>query len=63
MKTTNHRREPWTIDESEFYEQESRRGEMEFLLRYGCDEVQGFLFARPMPGDECAEAMACPNWA
>lgn len=35
MKTApNHRREPWVIDESEFYEQESRREEMAFLLRY-----------------------------
>ena len=32
--------------------------QLEFLLRYGCDEVQGFLFARPIPGDECAEAIA-----
>ncbi|HVS32310.1 MAG TPA: nitroreductase [Thermoanaerobaculia bacterium] len=30
----NHRREPWSIDDSEFYELESRTDEMEFLLRY-----------------------------
>lgn len=34
MSATSDRREPWIIDESEFYEQGSRRGEMEFLLRY-----------------------------
>lgn len=30
----SHRREPWLIDDSDFYELESRREEMEFLLRY-----------------------------
>lgn len=30
----NHRREPWTIDDSEFYELEGRDEQMEFLLRY-----------------------------
>ena len=30
----NQRREPWFIDDSEFYELESREAEMEFLLRY-----------------------------
>jgi EAL domain-containing protein (putative c-di-GMP-specific phosphodiesterase class I) len=31
--------------------------QLSFLLRYGCDEVQGFLFARPMPADDCAAAI------
>jgi Nitroreductase family len=31
---TDHRREPWSIDDSEFYELESRKDELEFLLRY-----------------------------
>ncbi|HEV7240717.1 MAG TPA: nitroreductase family protein [Thermoanaerobaculia bacterium] len=31
---TNPRREPWAIDDSEFYELESREAEMAFLLRY-----------------------------
>lgn len=30
----SHRREPWTIDDSEFYELENRQEEMKFLLRY-----------------------------
>jgi hypothetical protein len=30
----NHRREPSSIDDSEFYELESRHDQMEFLLRY-----------------------------
>lgn len=30
----SHRREPWSIDDSDFYELENRRDEMEFLLRY-----------------------------
>ena len=28
--------------------------QLAFLAQYGCDEVQGFLFSRPVPGDECA---------
>ena len=31
--------------------------QLAYLLRYGCDEVQGYLFARPMPGDDCAKAI------
>lgn len=31
---TNPRHDPWTIDDSEFYELESREAEMAFLLRY-----------------------------
>lgn len=31
---TNPRRDPWSIDDSEFYELESRQDEMELLLRY-----------------------------
>lgn len=26
--------------------------QLEFLRRHGCEEAQGFLFARPMPADE-----------
>ncbi|WP_119353256.1 EAL domain-containing protein [Azohydromonas sediminis] len=29
-----------------------------FLRRHGCDEVQGYLFARPMPGDEARAWLA-----
>lgn len=31
---SNNRRDPWSLDESEFYELDSRRAAMEFLLRY-----------------------------
>jgi diguanylate cyclase (GGDEF)-like protein len=27
--------------------------QLAFLMRYGCDEVQGYLFSRPIPADEC----------
>jgi len=31
--------------------------QLAFLLRYGCDEVQGFLFSRPVAADACAAAI------
>jgi diguanylate cyclase (GGDEF)-like protein/PAS domain S-box-containing protein len=27
--------------------------QLAFLMRYGCDEVQGYLFSRPVPPEEC----------
>ena len=33
----------------------------EFLTRIGCDELQGFLFARPLPHDEAAELIRAPG--
>jgi EAL domain-containing protein (putative c-di-GMP-specific phosphodiesterase class I) len=32
--------------------------QLAFLMRYGCDEVQGFLFSRPVPGEECGKLIA-----
>jgi EAL domain-containing protein (putative c-di-GMP-specific phosphodiesterase class I) len=32
--------------------------QLAFLMRYGCDEVQGFLFSRPVPGDDCGKLIA-----
>ena len=34
--------------------------QLAFLMRYGCDEVQGFLFSRPVPGEECAAFITDP---
>jgi len=32
--------------------------QLAFLLRYECNEVQGYLFSRPLPAEECAAAIA-----
>jgi EAL domain-containing protein (putative c-di-GMP-specific phosphodiesterase class I) len=32
--------------------------QLAFLARYGCDEVQGFLFSRPVTGEQCGKLMA-----
>ena len=32
--------------------------QLAFLAQYGCDEVQGFLFSRPVPGEECGVLIA-----
>jgi EAL domain-containing protein (putative c-di-GMP-specific phosphodiesterase class I) len=29
------------------------KAQLDFLAASGCDEVQGYYFSRPMPGDEC----------
>jgi diguanylate cyclase (GGDEF)-like protein len=35
------------------------QGQMDFLLRYGCSEYQGFLFSPAVPPDEFAEMLKC----
>jgi diguanylate cyclase (GGDEF)-like protein/PAS domain S-box-containing protein len=32
--------------------------QLEFLERYGCDEVQGYLYSKPIPGEECGIMIA-----
>ena len=32
--------------------------QLAFLMRYGCDEIQGFLFSRPVSAAECAAFIA-----
>ena len=31
--------------------------QLEFLRQHGCDEAQGYLFARPMSGADCGELL------
>ncbi|HEX6705031.1 MAG TPA: EAL domain-containing protein [Albitalea sp.] len=31
--------------------------QLEFLRTHGCDEIQGYLFARPMPVGDCTQAL------
>jgi PAS domain-containing protein len=39
-------------------EEVETEAQLEFPERYGCDEVQGFLYSTPIPGDECGEMLA-----
>jgi diguanylate cyclase (GGDEF)-like protein/PAS domain S-box-containing protein len=32
--------------------------QLALLSQYGCDEVQGYLFSRPVPGEECGAMLA-----
>ena len=32
--------------------------QLAFLVQHGCDEVQGFLFSMPVPGEECGALIA-----
>jgi EAL domain-containing protein (putative c-di-GMP-specific phosphodiesterase class I) len=33
-------------------------GQLEFLQRYGCDEMQGYLFSRPVPAEAFADILS-----
>ena len=34
-----------------------KKAELEFLKRLGCNQYQGFLFSRPVPGNEIVELL------
>ncbi|HMH16717.1 MAG TPA: EAL domain-containing protein [Burkholderiales bacterium] len=33
------------------------RGQLDFLRKHGCDEMQGFYFAKPLPAAACTQAL------
>jgi EAL domain-containing protein (putative c-di-GMP-specific phosphodiesterase class I) len=33
------------------------RAQLDVLRRFGCDELQGFLFSRPLPAEEMVELL------
>ncbi len=33
------------------------RGQVDLLRRYGCEEMQGFLFSRPLPAEELTQLL------
>jgi EAL domain-containing protein (putative c-di-GMP-specific phosphodiesterase class I) len=33
------------------------REQLDLLARYGCDEVQGFIFCEPTTAEECSKIM------
>jgi EAL domain-containing protein (putative c-di-GMP-specific phosphodiesterase class I) len=35
-------------------------GQLDFLVRHGCDRTQGYLFSRPLPADQCGALLAAP---
>jgi EAL domain-containing protein (putative c-di-GMP-specific phosphodiesterase class I) len=39
------------------------REQLEFLRRSGCNEVQGFLYSRPLPPAEFSRSLAEQGWA
>jgi EAL domain-containing protein (putative c-di-GMP-specific phosphodiesterase class I)/ActR/RegA family two-component response regulator len=32
-------------------------GQLNYLRRHGCDEMQGYLFSRPLPADDCEQLL------
>lgn len=36
--------------------------QLRFLRRLGCDHMQGYLFSRPLPGEQFKKLLACPDY-
>jgi EAL domain-containing protein (putative c-di-GMP-specific phosphodiesterase class I) len=39
----------------------SEPGQLDFLIKHGCDEIQGYLFSRPLPFEDMRRLLKAPH--